>query len=154
MKHRFLFFMTALIMSLSTLFLPMQAAADDFSTTEIVKFEDGSYLEIITEQIDMRTSYTKSGSKTYNFRNKNNEIEWKAVHSASFTYTGSSATCTSASCTVTTYSNDWYVVSKSTTRSGNTSTTQLTMGEKVLGVTISKPSYTITLSCDANGNLS
>ncbi len=46
------------------------------------------------------------------------------------------------------------MVSKSNRVSGNTGYTYLTMGQKALGVTISKRDYTITLTCDKNGNLS
>lgn len=134
--------------------MPISAHATENEDVTITTFDDGSYLEIVITEGNTRASNSKSGQKTLSYKNSNGEVEWKAVLSASFTYTGSSATCTSASCTVTTYLNDWYVVSKSTTRNANTATTQLTMGERVLGVTISKPSYTLTLSCDANGNLS
>lgn len=54
---------------------------------------------------------------------------------------------------VTVYNSNWYTVSKTTTRSGNTATGVLTMGKKVLGITISQPTYTTTLTCDRNGNL-
>ena len=49
----------------------------------------------------------------------------------------------------------WYEYSNSTTRSGATATTELTMGLKgIFGITVKKYSYTITLTCDKNGNLS
>lgn len=152
MKKRIVSLLSAVI--LLFMGMPSYAHAAEMKDATITKFDDGSCLEIVITECNTRASGSKSGQKTISYKNSNGEVEWKAALSASFTYTGSSATCTSANCTVTTYSNDWYVVSKSTTRSGNTATTQLTMGEKYLGVTISKPSYTITLSCDANGNLS
>lgn len=150
-KRIFSLFLIALLIFMG---MPISAHATENEDVTITTFDDGSYLEIVITEGNTRASNSKSGQKTLSYKNSNGEVEWKAVLSASFTYTGSSATCTSASCTVTTYSSDWYVVSKSTTRSGNTATTQLTMGEKYLGVTISKPSYTITLSCSNNGTLS
>lgn len=123
-------------------------------TDSIITFDDGSYITVELMEFSARATNTKSGQRVFNYYNSSNTLEWKAVLTASFTYTGSSSTCTSASCSVTIYNSNWYQVSKSTSRSGNTATTQLTMGHKVLGVTISKPSYTLTLSCDANGNLS
>lgn len=121
---------------------------------EIIILEDGSYIEIVTTENFTRSSGSKTGNKSYTYWDNDGNAMWKAVLTASFTYTGSSSTCTNASCSVTIYDSSWYQVSKSTSYSGNTATTQLTMGHKVLGVTVSKPSYTITLSCDANGNLS
>lgn len=45
-------------------------------------------------------------------------------------------------------------ISKNTTRGGNTATGSATIGEKVGGVTVMKIPVNLTLSCDANGNLS
>lgn len=120
----------------------------------IITFDDGSYILVELIESSTRATNSKTGQRVYNYYDSGSTLLWKAVLTANFTYTGSSSTCTSASCSVTVYDSDWYQVSKSTSRSGNTATTQLTMGHKVLGVTVSKPSYTITLSCDANGNLS
>lgn len=130
------------------------AAQKNTTEYETITFEDGSYLVISVSSIDARANNLRTGSKTYNYYNSNDEINWKAVLTAEFTYTGTSSTCTSASCTVTIYDNAWYEVSRSTTRSENTATTVLTMGQKFLGITINKPSFTFTLTCDKNGNLS
>ena len=154
MRHRFFSLLLACVLIFSAIPNVAFAAENSPNTENIITLEDGSYLEIIIISTDIRASHVKSGSKVLNHRSSEGELNWQAVLSASFTYTGTTSTCTSASCSVTIYDGDWYQVSKSTSRSGNTATTQLTMGQKVLGVTISKPSYTITLSCDANGNLS
>lgn len=154
MRHRFFSLLLACVLIFSVIPNAAFAAENIASTESIITLEDGSYLEVIIISTDMRASEVKSGSKVLNHRSSEGELNWQAVLSASFTYTGTTSTCTSASCSVTIYDDTWYQVSKSTSHSGNTATTQLTMGQKVLGVTISKPSYTLTLSCDANGNLS
>lgn len=129
-------------------------AAEMYENRNTITFEDGSYIEIIIEDISTRANNTKNGYKTYSFYDSQDNLEWQAKLSASFTYDGTTSNCTSASCTVTVYDSKWYEVSNNTTRSGNTATTALTMGQKFLGVTISKPEYTITLTCDKDGNLS
>lgn len=58
------------------------------------------------------------------------------------------------SCDVTILSSTWYVVSKSATKGGNTAKATVTMGRKLVGVTIDKETYNITLTCDKNGNVS
>lgn len=134
---------------------PITASAAEYSIgSQNIMLEDGSYLEIIITETGTRASGTKSGSKVTNYRDSEGVLQWQAVLSANFTYSGTTATCTSANCTVTIYNSAWYVISNSTSRSGNAATTELTMGYKVLGVTTFRPAYTIILSCDPNGNLS
>lgn len=155
MKHRML--SLCLIILLLFSYFSTQVFASDLnskSSSYIITYEDGSYLESTVIESGARAIGTRSGTRLLNYRSSDDELLWQAALSASFTYTGTTSTCTSASCTLTIYDSNWYQVSKSTSRSGNTATTVLTMGQKVLGVTIAKPSYTITLSCDANGNLS
>lgn len=146
------------ILSLALVFLLLFTAIPAYAgTTEqnhVIYFEDGSYVEISITQLETRATNTKNGYKTYTFYDASDNIEWKAKLSATFTYTGSTSTCTSANCTVTIYESKWYEISNSTTRSGATATTHLTMGKRFLGITTSKPEYTITLTCDKNGNLS
>ena len=129
-------------------------AADTTFDSSIIHFEDGTYMEVTIGEASTRATNTKTGYKKYTFRNNKDEILWEATLSATFTYNGTSSSCTSGSCSVSISNNNWYVVSNSTTRSGNTATTHLTMGKKFLGITIDKPEYTITLTCDKNGNLS
>lgn len=120
----------------------------------IYVFEDGSYLTESTYEHSARSAGTKSGSKERTYYGNDGTAQWKAVLNGVFTYTGTSATCTSSSMNVTIYNSSCYVVSKSATKSGNTATGNATVGEKVLGITVSRIPVTITLSCDANGNLS
>lgn len=149
MKYRLL--SICLICVILVCVLPLQSSAVE--NTYIITYEDGSHIEISITESSMRASNVQSGQKIHRYYDSSGNLDWEAVLTASFTYNGTTSSCTSASCTLTIYDSAWYQVSKSTTRSGNTATTVLTMGQKVLGVTISKPSYTITLSCDANGNL-
>lgn len=136
-------------------FLPANTyATDKTESRNIIAFEDGSYIEIIVADISARATNTKNGYKTYTYYDSADNVEWQAKLSASFTYNGTTSSCNSASCTVTVYDSKWYEVSNTTTRSGSTATTQLTMGRKLLGITVSKPAYTITLTCDKDGNLS
>lgn len=128
------------------------AAAEE--TVETVYLEDGSYLTIQTITYDTRASGSKSGSKVYTHHGSNGDDIWKATLSGSFTYNGSSATCTSSSVDVTIYNSAWYTVSKSASKSGNTATASVTMGEKRGGVTVTTLPISLSMSCDKDGNLS
>lgn len=120
----------------------------------IITLDDGSYLQITIEDISARATNTRTANKYLTYYNSSDEVEWEAKLTASFTYTGTTSSCTSAGCSVTVNDSAWYVVSKSASYSGNTATANLTMGKKFLGITIDKPEYTITLTCDKDGNLS
>lgn len=101
-----------------------------------------------------RASNSISASKSYTYRDGKNVIQWKAVLTGSFTYNGSKVTCTSSSIDVTIYDSEWYVVVKSAGKSENIARGSVTIGKKLLGVTVSQHPVSLTLTCDANGNLS
>lgn len=120
----------------------------------ITYYDDGSYM---VEEIwisSIRASGTVSGNKATTYYDNNNTALWKATLSGTFTYNGSSATCTVSSCTVSIYNSAWYTISKSASKSGNAAYGTGTVGEKLLGVTVQRVPFSLTLSCDKNGNLS
>lgn len=129
-------------------------AAEEPVDTQIISFEDGSYIEVSVIESSARVANTVSGSKKYTFYDGNNNKSWEAKLTATFAYSGGWYTCTTANCNVTIYDSQWYVISNSTVRSSNNAVTNLTMGLRTAGVTIERPQYTIKLTCDINGNLS
>lgn len=144
-----------LIVALLLCLIPLNVfATNSVANVDAIYLEDGTYVEVIVETTPTRAANTVSGSKTYICRNSSGDALWQAKLSATFAYSGGWYTCTTASCTVTIYDNSWYKISESTVRSSNNATSFLTMGRKVLGVTLEKPEYTIHLTCDNNGNLS
>lgn len=142
---------TVITLMLVFCILPVSVFA---SENEIIYLDDGSYIVVETITSGIRASGSVSGGKQYTHYDSDGSSNWKAVLNGSFTYTGSSATCTSSSMNVTIYDSDWYVISKSASKSGNKATGSVTMGEKSGGVTVTRVPVNLTLSCDANGNLS
>ena len=149
-------FSIALLVALLITLLPTNtyAAVDTEADEGIIYLDDGSYITIELTWTNSRASGTKTGSKTYTYKSSAGEELWRAVLRGTFTYTGNSASCTVASCDVTISNTNWYVVSKSATKSGNAAVGELTMGRKFLGITVDKESISIRITCDANGNLS
>lgn len=131
--------------------VPLFASATE---NEILYFEDGSYIIIETVCNSTRASGAVSGGKQYTYYDSDGVSKWKAVLNGSFTYTGSSATCTSSSVDVTVYDVSWYVSYKYAGKSGNSATASVTMARTVDGTTLTKVPVTLILTCDANGNLS
>lgn len=133
--------------------LPVETFAAE---NRVVYYDDGSY-DVITITVDMkatRATGTKTGMITKDRRNSDGELEWRASMKATFTYDGSTSRCTSVdSPSVVIYDNTWSLDSKSCSKSGNTTTGNITMAKKLL-LGSGKVPITLTLSCDKNGNLS
>ena len=104
--------------------------------------------------VQSRASEQVSGTKPRTYYSDEGTVLWKAVLRGNFLYTGTNATCTYSACDVTVYDSAWYTVSKNPAMEGNKATCDLTMGRKVLGITVSKVPVSMVLTCDANGNLS
>ena len=117
-------------------------------------FEDGSYMTVEVITNGARASGSKSGSKPYTYYDSDGKTLWKATLTGSFTYSGSTATCTSSRVDVTIYDSTWHTVSKSSNKSGNTASASVTMERRQLGITVTSKSVSMSLSCDKNGNLS
>lgn len=142
-----------LILSL-ILFLSIVPFDADAVEEKIIRLADGSYFTIEIEEYDVRSSGAKTASKTYTYNSASGVSQWKVVLTGTFTYTGSNATCTASSCDVTIYNSDWYMVSKTVSKNENAATADVTMGEKLLGITVRERTAALVLTCDANGNLS
>lgn len=129
-------------------------ATENDEVGNVIYFDDGSYMVEQIFVIQSRASGTVTGDKIDTYYSSNGTALWKAVLTGSFTYSGTSSTCTSSSVSVTIYDNDWYTISKSASKSGNAATSSVTMGCKMLGVTVNKEYSNLTLTCDKDGNLS
>lgn len=134
--------------------LPLKGFAVNTEVTNITYFDDGSYMTETIYTFQTRASGTITGSKEKNFYGSDGVLEWKAILTGTFGYTGTNSVCTASSCNITIYDSAWYTISKSATKSGNTAYASVTMGEKRLGVTVNQVPASITLTCDKNGNLS
>lgn len=133
------------------------------TTEQIIKnsyieyFDNGSYL-IITLSYDnesgSKSTSTKSGSKKAILCNSNDEALITFVLKATYTYTGSSATCTSASTSFTIHDSSWKVTASSATKSGRTATANFTAKEYLFGIPVDTENYVFSMSCSNTGVLS
>lgn len=146
------FILTVAILAL----LPIQifAAPNSEQYDEIIQLDNGCYITVELHTHQTRAINTTSGSKIYVYRNSSGSEEWRATLTGTFTYNGTSATCTVPSLDVSISKTAWYVISKTAARSGNEAIGELTMGLKFLGITIDQVPITLKITCDPNGNLS
>ena len=121
----------------------------------VVYHADGSYTVTRIEQMPTaRAAGSVTGSKVTDHYSGDNVLVWKATLQATFTYDGSSARCTAVdNLSVRIFESGWSMASKSSSKSGNTATGNITMRYSGLTGAGNFP-ITLTLSCDKNGNLS
>jgi hypothetical protein len=159
-----------LVINICPVFADTQESAQESSSgysyqIEYEQFDDGSYCETIieTESIAISSGIsamtasstsTTAGTKTLNYKNSSGVLQWYVKVSGSFTYNGSTSTCTSSAVTAAAPSNNWKISSKSASKNGNTAkgaaTAKLYM-ESLVAQTVSK---TVILTCSKTGAFS
>ena len=58
------------------------SATGDVEQSNIIRFDDGSYIEVIIEESLARAASTKTGYKLYRYRDASDNIEWEADRTA------------------------------------------------------------------------
>lgn len=155
-KNIFVSIILSLAVLVSCFSMPVYAAGENnVASTSIEYFDDGSYMVItITEEASNSRASTKTASKKASYKNSDGDVLWTYTITGTFTYTGSSSTCTAVSDSYTIYNDRWHMDSHSTWKSGNTAYGTVTMKRKVLGITIKTVSHDLQLTCSATGVLS
>lgn len=136
-------------------FSPLYAGAAEISSNsdQVIYSSDGSYTIISLEYIDVRATSTRIGYKTAVHYNSDDEELWRACLAATFRYDKvNPAVCTSCDCEITITDTAWHIGTNETSISGNTATAEVEMLRKILGITFSRKSVVLTLTCDPNGN--
>lgn len=145
----------AFILIFTLLIIPFNVFAQDNAETEFEYYDDGSYAVItVEEEPSFARSSTKTGSKSYTYYNSSDVKQWTVTVKGTFSYTGSSATCTSASVSHTIYNTNWKKDTATASRSGRTATGKFVMKKYFLGVSVKTVNKTLTLSCSNSGTLS
>lgn len=142
------------------LFMPKVAFAlekNEYNESYVsYSIEDEFYVETIIKESTIITfaTQTKTGSKTKNYRTSAGKVLYSIKVSGTFTYTGSSSTCTDSSVTATSYDSTWKVSSKSASKSKNIATAKATM-KHYYDNSVAQITYpSVSLTCSAKGELS
>lgn len=141
----------ALVLVFSLMAMPKAYALEK---TNITYLENGYY--IITTDMDYapRSANTVSRGRTNTVYNADDEKLYSITLNATFTYNGTSATCTSATPTAKVYATTWKNVSKTATKSGNKCTAQGVFSQYYNGHTIDTDSISVSITCSPTGVLS
>lgn len=154
MIKRALSFILIFVLIFSGLSVQSYAATDN-TYTQIRYLEDGGYIiTTITEETLSRSTSSKTATKRETRYNGDGSMAQQILLRGEFTYTGTTSTCTSSTITVNIYDTAYSKDSSSAWRNGNTAYGSATIKRKVLGVTVATNTYNLSVTCDANGNLS
>ncbi len=130
---------------------PVQGAQTE---TTVEYLEDGSYIVTVIEERAGRMM-TKVGSRTSTYYSADDELQWKMSVAGEFQYDGTTCICTYATGDVTIYNPGiWYFISDDSRCNQNMAIYSVTFGMKALGITVERPTCSVRLTCDPNGNLS
>lgn len=140
---------TLLTIVSSILFLSLPVSALD-QKKEIIKLDNGYYLETIIEETSMARA---ANQKTANYKNAQGAIMFSVTVTGTFTYTGSSSTCTKSVAEASSKNTNWKISSKSASKSGNKATAKAIAKRYVDGVAVETQNCTVTLICSSNGYL-
>lgn len=149
--------LTSLLLML-VIFNPIEICGLDSNTSESIYYkylEDGSYYEItILENTMTRASSTKTATKRAKYVNSSNVTVWEVSVTGTFTYNGTSSTCTASSVATKSYSTNWKITSQSASKSKNKAIAKATAKYYYDGSLVTTANKSVTLTCDKNGNLS
>ena len=122
---------------------------------EIIQLDNGYYLETIIEETPTtRASNQKTAKKTGNYKNAQGTTMFSVTVTGTFTYTGSSSTCTKSVAEASSKNANWKISSKSASKSGNKATAKATAKRYVDGTAVETRNCSVTLTCSSNGSLS
>ena len=129
-------------------------SATTVTETSIEMLENGDYIETIITYYETNSRVaTKSGSKTSNYKNSSGEIMWSVTVYGSFTYNGTTSSCTSVSHSTSSPGDGWSIKNSSSSKSGNCATANATATLKIL-LASQDHSMTVNLYCSPYGILS
>lgn len=139
--------------------LPVFSESEKMVISESIEYlDDGGYivttLSVDEECYTTRATVAKTGSKKVVIYNDDDEALVTMKLTATFNYTGTSATCTNVSPTFTVHNSYWRVTKSTGTKSGNKGIGEFTAKHYVLGIPVQTRDVTITITCSNTGVLS
>lgn len=153
------FYMAIIIMVLLLTSQVSVYAANDTNVinlgTEYEYMDDGSYFEISTIQTSsnlLRTTKTYERTKTY--KNGSGTPLWYVRVTATFNYNGSTSSCTNAYSSAGSYNTAiWKIASHNASHANNNAVAYATAKRYMSGIVVETQNQSVTIACDANGNL-
>lgn len=145
---------TLLLAILCCTIFGFSASATEATKVTIEKLDNGDYIETTITYYDTGDkAATRSGSKTNNYKNSSGETLWSVTVYGTFTYNGTTSSCTSVSHSASAYADGWSIKSSSSSKSGYCATATATATQRIL-IATKDYSMTVNLYCSPYGILS
>lgn len=123
--------------------------------TYVEYYDDGSYTVTVFEENEISTiTSTISKSKTATHYSSQDKKQWSVTLTGTFSYTGSSATCTNSKTFYQIFDSSWKVTSATASKSGRTAKGEFTIKQYLTGIPVRTEKSTLTISCSNSGVLS
>ena len=152
MKRKLISLLT--IIAVLLCLLPQSVSAETTeNSTIVIPTEDGGYLTITTTVYESRTTNSKSGTRSATYTNADGLVCWIFVLGGTFSYNGSTATCTNTYDKVSIYDEDFHEISSSSWASGNKAYGSAEIVLKSLGITLNTWTPSLTLTCSPTGTI-
>ena len=155
MMKRTVFLVLSLCVLLGALAFPVMAVEAPVQSIEYL--EDGSYIvtTIEKEAAHGARMNTVVGSATKNFYSSDHVLQWKMTVTGEFLCDGTTVSCTYASGVTTVIKTDtWSVTNEWSTAGNSTAYYYVTFARKAWGIVVDSSTYSVSVTCDANGNFS
>lgn len=155
-------YLLAFVFVLTVMVCPVSAKTAEPTSTIVSEtteyFADGSSVTttIQEESVNItRALTTKSGSKTKTVLDSDGNVLYKFKVTGTFAiYSNGNCNCTSATRSHTIVVSSWSCKTSEAHTSGASAVATGTFVRKVLGITVETDEISVSLTCDANGNLS
>ena len=145
-----LFLAMSLMFSLFAIANGRSLNEEDSLILAVEYYPDGSYsITRLISETASRATITKS--KVFDFYSASSVLLWQVKLTATFTYNGSTASCTNATPSYTVYNTAWKVKKATASYSGNTATGSFTVKRYNLGIPVETINKTLTLTCSPSG---
>ncbi len=122
------------------------------NVTEVEYHKDGS-ITVTTLEVLAETRATKTGKKTKNHYNPSGSLAFSVTNTSTFTYTGSSVTCSSVTASKSISDSSW-TVTTGTMNSGNSSHVRYTGNQYQGSTLLNSTSGYVSLTCSSSGVIS
>ena len=144
--------------------IPAAATVSENKSVKVVSIEpleDGYYVETTIEILpqlgfgnEIQATYsTITSTKTSSYKNSNGDVMCSLSITGTFTYNGSTSSCTSCYHSYSAPGSTWEVLNASSSRSGNSATATATARHHLI-VSYADYPMSVTVSCSANGTIS
>ena len=130
------------------------AEIDAGAIQSVTQLDNGCFL------VEGKASVLRGGtnwtteSKVYYFTNPDGVVQWTATIIGTFYYNGTTSWCTNSTCNTSVQHGNWSEAANTPSYVGNAAFASVTMVRKVLFIVVQTENLNLTLTCDANGNVS